>query len=257
MSDTATPPSRLGQWPAMSSRATRLALRDLDALLTTWILPIAIMVLFMSLFAGAIQTGTDYILYLTPGILLTCAGFGAATTAVTVNNDMTGGIVDRFRSMDISGAPVIAGHVLVGTVRTIVTLVPVVGVALLYGFRSEATALDILSAVGIIALFIFAMAWLAASVGVLARSSEAANAFTFVVVFLPYPSSAYVPIHTMPGWLQPFAEYQPVTPVIETIRGLLLGTPVGDNPLLAIIWCVGIAAAGIVFCTVMFRRRTA
>jgi ABC-2 type transport system permease protein len=249
--------SAAGDWLTMAGRSLRLALRTPDALLTSLLLPIMLMLLFVYLFGGAIQTGTRYVTYVVPGVLLLCAGFGAASTAVSVSHDLTGGIVDRFRSLDVSGAAILAGHVAASVARNLASTVLVLGVAFLIGFRPSAGPLDWLAAAGVLLLYILAISWLSAAVGVLARSPEAAGGFTFLMAFLPYPSSAFVPIDTMPTWIHGIAENQPVTPAIESIRGLLLGTPVGNSPWLAAAWCGGILVASVALSGVLFRRRTA
>jgi ABC-2 type transport system permease protein len=205
------------------------------------LLPILLMVLFVYLFGGAIGTGVSYVSYVVPGVLLLCAGFGAASTAVTVCQDMTGGIVDRFRSLDVPAPAFLTGHVVASLVRNAVSTILVLGVAFLIGFRPHAGPAAWLAAAGILLSFVLAISWLAAAAGLLARSAEAANGVTFLVMFLPYPSSTFVPIHTMPAWLQRFATNQPITPVVETLRGLLLGTPVGASPWHALAWCGGIS----------------
>jgi ABC-2 type transport system permease protein len=249
--------SAAGDWLTMAARSLRLTIRTPDALLTSLLLPIMLMLLFVYLFGGAIQTGTRYVTYVVPGVLLLCAGFGAATTAVSVSQDLTGGIIDRFRSMDVAGAAVLAGHVTASVARNLASTVLVLGVAFLIGFRPSAGAADWLAAAGILLAFILAISWLSAAVGVLARSPEAAGGFAFFMAFVPYPSSAFVPIDTMPTWIHGFANNQPVTPVIETLRGLLLGTPVGSSPWLALAWCGAILAASVALAGVLFRRRTA
>ncbi len=201
-------------------------------------------------------TGGGYVFYVVPGVLVLCAGFGSASTAVSVSQDMHGGIIDRFRSLDVSGAAVLAGHVAASVLRNAASTVLVFGVAFLIGFRSDAGPAGWLAAGGILLLFIVTISWLAALVGLLARSPEAANGFAFILMFLPYASSAFVPIDTMPTWLQGFSEHQPVTPIIESVRGLLNGTPVGTAPWLAIVWCGGILAVSIGLSGVAFRRRT-
>jgi len=241
----------------MVGRSLRLTMRTPDALLTSLLLPVMLMLLFVYLFGGAIQTGTRYVTYVVPGVLLLCAGFGASLTAVSVSHDMTGGIVDRFRSLDVGGAAVLAGHVAASVARNLASTVLVFGVAFLIGFRPSAQPLDWLAAGGVLLLFMLAISWLSAAIGLLARSPEAAGGFTFFMAFLPYPSSAFVPIETMPTWLHGFAENQPVTPVIETLRGLLLGTPVGTSPWQALAWCLGILVASVALAGVLFRRRTA
>ncbi len=228
------PPTRtasaIGDWLTMAGRSLRLSLRTPDALLTSLLLPIMLMLLFVYLFGGAIHTGTRYVTYVVPGVLLLCAGFGAATTAVGVSQDLTGGIIDRFRSMDVAGAAVLAGHVAASVARNLASTVLVLGVAFLIGFRPSAGTADWLAAGGVLLLFILAISWLSAAVGVLARSPEAAGGF---------------------------ANHQPVTPVIETLRGLLLDAPVGSSPWLALAWCGGILAASVALASVLFRRRTA
>jgi ABC-2 type transport system permease protein len=241
---------------SMVGRGVRLTSRQLDSLITSIMLPIMILLLFVYLFGGAIATGTSYVTYVVPGVILLCAGFGAANTAVAVAQDLNAGIIDRFRSLDVPGGAVIAGHVAASVARNAVSTALVFGVAFLIGFRPHADAAHWLAAVGMLLLFVLAISWLAAAAGVLARSAEAASGFTFLVMFLPYPSSAFVPIHTMPTWLQGFARHQPCTPVIETIRGMLLGTPVGHAPWTALAWCVGITAVSVALCGVLFWRRT-
>jgi ABC-2 type transport system permease protein len=242
----------------MTNRALRLSSRQVDALLTSLMLPVLLMLMFVYLFGGAIRTGSSsYVTYVVPGVLVICAGFGAATTAVSVTQDLGGGIVDRFRSMDVPGPAFLAGHIAASMVRNIVSTVLVFGVAYLVGFRPHAGLLGWLAAAGVLLAFILAIAWLAAAFGLLVKTAEAANALTFVMAFVPYASSAFVPVATMRWWIQGFARNQPITPVVDTLRGLLLGTPVGSRPWVALIWCAGILAAGVVAGGLLFRRRTA
>ncbi len=240
----------------MSARSVRLSMRHLDALLTSLLLPVLLMLIFVYLFGGAIETGTDYVTYVVPGVILLCAGFGSATTAVTVSQDMNGGIVDRLRSMDVGGPAVLAGHVAASVVRNAASALLVLGVALLIGFRPAAEPLEWLAVAGVMLAFVVAISSLSAALGLLAGSPEAANGIMFLILFLPYASSAFVPVHTMPTWLQGFAEHQPVTPVIETLRGLLLDTPTGDA-WTALAWCAGILAVSLAASGALFRRRTA
>ncbi len=248
--------SVVGDALTMAGRGLRLSVRNLDALLTSLMLPVMLMVVFVYLFGGAINTGTSYLTYVVPGVLLLCAGFGSATTAVSVSQDMTGGIIDRFRSMDVGGAAVLTGHVAASLARNTASTVLVFAVALLMGFRPEAGLAGWLGAVGVVLLFILAISWLAAAVGLLAKSPKAAGGFSFVVMFLPYASSAFVPVETMPSAIRGFAEHQPVTPIIETIRGLLLGTPVGTSGWVAVAWCGAILAASVLLARALFARRT-
>ena len=239
----------------MAGRCVRLSMRQVDALLTSLLLPVLLMLIFVYLFGGAIETGTDYVTYVVPGVILLCAGFGSATTAVTVSQDMTGGIVDRLRSMDVGGPAVLTGHVAASVVRNAVSTALVLAVALLIGFRPEAGPLQWLAVAGVLLAFVLAISALAAALGLLAGSPEAANGITFLIMFLPYASSAFVPVDTMPTWLQGFAEHQPITPVIETLRSLLLDVP-GGEPWTALAWCGGILAASLAASGALFRRRT-
>jgi ABC-2 type transport system permease protein len=241
----------------LAGRDIRLSLRQPDALLTALLLPVMLMLLFVYLFGGAIETGTEYVTYVVPGVILLCVGFGAATTAVSVSQDMQGAIVDRLRAMDVGGPAIIGGHVTASVLRNAASTVLVFGVALLIGFRPSAGPLDWLAVAGLLIAFALAMSSLAAAIGLLARSPEAANGFTFLVAFLPYASSAFVPVDTMPSWIQGFAENQPVTPVTETLRSLLLGGSAGAEPLTALAWCAGILGVSTAASGVLLRRRTA
>lgn len=243
----------------MTARCFRLTRRQLDSLLTALLLPVLLMVLFVGLFGGAIHTGTGtrYVTYVLPGVLLLCAGYGAAITAVSVSQDMTGGIIDRLRSMDVRGPAILAGHVAASIARNITSTVLVFGVAFLIGFRPHAGLAGWLAAAGLLLAFMLALSWLAAGYGLAVKTPEAANGFLFAMAFLPYASSAFVPVDTMPGWIQGFARNQPVTPVTQSLRGLLLGTPVGTAPLVALAWCGGILAVALAASGVLFSRRTA
>ncbi len=241
----------------MVSRCVRLSRRTLDALIMSLVLPVMLMVLFVYLFGGAIQTGGDYLTYVVPGVILLSVGFASAQTAVSVAQDMHTGVIDRFRSMDIGGAAVVFGHVAASVLRNTVATVLVFGVALAIGFRPQAGPLGWLGAVGVLLAFMLALSWLSAAIGLLAGNPESAAGFTFFVAFLPYPSSAFVPIDTMPSWLQGFATNQPISPVIETVRGLLLDRPVGNNAAIALAWCAGILVVSAIASALLFRRRTA
>ncbi|MEV1047998.1 ABC transporter permease [Streptomyces sp. NPDC049916] len=243
----------------MAARSLRVSSRNTDALIMSLALPIMLMLIFVYFFGGAIDTGTPhdaYVLYVVPGVLLLCAGFGAATTATAVSEDMKGGIIDRFRSLDVRGTPVLAGHVAASTVRNLCATTVVLGVALLIGFRSAAAPADWLLAAAVLLAYIVALSWVSAAIGLLARSPEAAGGFTFFMSFLPYPSSAFVPIDSMPGWLHGFAEHQPVTPAIEALRGLLLGQDVGNTPWIALAWAAGLLLVAIGASEALFRIRT-
>jgi ABC-2 type transport system permease protein len=240
----------------LSGRCLRLTRRNTEALLTSLMLPIMLMLLFVYLFGGAIRTGTEYVTYVVPGVLLLCAGYGASITAVSVSHDMTSGLVDRLRSLDVGGAAFLTGHVVASVARNAASTVIVLGVGILIGFRPDATPLEWVAAAAMLALFVVALSWFAALIGLLAKTPEGASGFTFFVMFLPYPSSAFVPIATMPAWIHGVAAHQPVTPVIETIRSLLLGTPAGTNPVQAVAWCCAILVASVALAGVFFHRRT-
>lgn len=236
-------------------RSLRHSLRDVEALVMGIALPTMLMLLFTQVFGGALDAEGGYVDYVVPGIILLCAGFGAASTAVGVNRDLTTGIIDRFRTMRIRGWAVVTGHVVASLLRNLVSTAVVIGVGLLVGFRPDAGVLEWLGVVGLVALYILAITSLYAAIGLAASGPEAANGFGFVLLFLPYLSSAFVPVDTMPAWLQPIAQNMPVTPLIETIRALLLGGEVGSSWWIGIAWCVGITAVAAVWGSWLFRRK--
>jgi len=248
---------------AMVTRSLRLVRREPDELILALVLPVMLMILFVYVFGGAMSVGTDYVTYATPGIILLCAGYGASNTAIAVEQDMSGGIMDRFRSMPIASSTVLVGHVVASVVKNLVTTGVVLGVAFLIGFRPDANVLEWLGAVGVVAAYVLAITSVAAFIGVLVRSPAAAGGFGFFMLFLPYVSSAFVPPETMPSWLRGFAEHQPVTPVIETIRGLLVGmdstgAPVTDlapTAALALAWCLGLVLVFLGAAAYVFARR--
>jgi ABC-2 type transport system permease protein len=245
----------LTQATTMSGRCLRLSARNVDALITALALPIMLMLMFVYLFGGAIHTGLSYVDYVVPGVLLVCAGFGVGATAVSVSSDIRDGIVDRFRSMDVRGEALVAGHVIASVLRNLASMTLVFGVALAIGFRSHASTGAWLAAIAIFALFVLALSWVCAALGLVAGSPEAAAGLTFAIGFLPYPSSAFVPVHTMPSWLQGFARHQPVTSVVDALRGLLTGGPVASAATQAVLWSVGILGCAVVLSGVLFRRR--
>ncbi|MFD9084990.1 ABC transporter permease [Streptomyces erythrochromogenes] len=241
---------------ALAGRSLRISSRQPDALITALMLPVMLMLIFVYFFGGAIDTGTEYVTYVVPGAMLLCAGFGAAGTAVSVADDMRNGVIDRFRTLDIGGIPILAGHVTASVLRNLLSTTLVLTVALAIGFRPQAGPAAFLAAAGLLLAYITAISWLAATLGLLAKTPEAAGGFTFLMMFLPYPSSAFVPIETMPGWLHGFAEHQPLTPVIESLRALLLAQPAGSAPWTALTWCAGITAVAVTLAAVLFRSRT-
>ncbi len=248
-------PSALTTNLAFIGRSVKHSLREVDALLMAIALPVILMLMFTFVFGGAIEPGGDYVNYVVPGIILTCAGFGASSTAVSVTTDMTEGIINRFRTMPLRASAVITGHAIASLLRNLVATLVVIAVALLIGFRPTGTPLGWLAAFGLIALYILAITWIFAVLGLLARTPGAASGYGFALLFLPYVSSAFVPVETMPVWLRAFAEHQPLTPIIETIRGLLMGTELGAQPWWALGWCVVILAGGYVWGRWLFPRR--
>ncbi|MEU1971185.1 ABC transporter permease [Microbacterium sp. NPDC019599] len=236
-------------------RSLTHSLRDGESLLMAIMLPVLLMVLFTYVFGGAIDPSGGYVDYVVPGIILLCAGFGASSTAVYVANDMKRGIIDRFRTMPLRSSAVLTGHVVASLVRNLLATTVVIGVALLLGFRPTADVWGWIGAIGVIALYILAITYLFAAIGLAAGSPEAANGYGFIILFVPYLSSAFVPVETMPDWLQWIAENQPVTPIIETIRGLLMGTPLDTEPAWALFWCVLILAVSFVWGAWLFKRK--
>jgi ABC-2 type transport system permease protein len=235
-------------------RSVRHSVRSIDAIMVAVLLPVLILLLFVYVFGGALDTAGDYVDYVVPGIILLCAGYGSATTALSVNQDMTTGVIDRFRSLPIASSGVLTGHVVASVLRNLVSTVLVLAVALLIGFHPHASALDWLGVAGILLAFMIAISWIAACFGLLAKSPEGAGAFSFVIMFLPYVSSAFVPTDTMPGALEWIGDRQPITPIVETLRGLMLGTPIGSHAVVALAWCAGLAAVGVISAGLLFRR---
>jgi len=246
----------------MIARCVRRSLRDPEAFFTALMLPVVLMLLFVYIFGGALNTGGAYVDYVVPGLIVLCAGFGAGTTAVAVATDMSSGIVDRFRSMPIHGSSILAGHIVASLARNLLATALVIGVGLGVGWRPVASPVGWLAAAGMIVAFILAMSWLAAAFGLLVGSAEAANAATFVLMFIPYLSTAFVPARTLPRVLRPVAANQPFTPVIETMRGLWMGhtstgASVGHEALLAVGYCAIILVAAFAAASWLFRHRTA
>ncbi|HET9172228.1 MAG TPA: ABC transporter permease [Actinospica sp.] len=221
--------------------------------------PAMLLLLFVGVFggalgAGAVPAGGKYIDYVLPGILLMSVGYGASSTSQSVNKDMTEGIIARFRTMAISRSSVLAGHVVGALIRTLVSAVLLVGVALLMGYRSHAGAMDWLAAAGLIALLTLALSWLAVAVGLAAPTIEGTSGFALLVQLLPFISSAFVPTGTMSTGVRWFAHNQPFTPVIDSLRGLLTGTPIGHSGLIAVAWCVGLTLVGFLWSVSLFKR---
>jgi ABC-2 type transport system permease protein len=248
-------PAGLAAEATFIRRSITHSLRDTEALIMAVVLPTMLMLLFTYVFGGALDPSGGYVDYVVPGIILLCAGFGASSTALSVSRDMTTGIIDRFRTMPLRASAVLTGHVVASVLRNLVATGVVIGVALLVGFRPTATAGEWLAAVALIALYILAITALFAAIGLAASSPEAASAYGFILLFLPYLSSAFVPVDTLPDWLAWFAGHQPITPIIEAIRSLLMGTPMGDAAWWAVGWCVVVIAVAAAWGSWLFRRR--
>ncbi|HEY0539934.1 MAG TPA: ABC transporter permease [Actinoallomurus sp.] len=246
----------LGDTAVLTGRTMRHVTRSLDTIITTAITPIAMMLLFVYVFGGAIDTGTvSYVNYMLPGILLITIASGISYTAFRLFTDVQGGIFERFQSMPIARSSVLWAHVLTSLVANVISLVVVVGVALLMGFRSGAGVPAWLAVAGILILFTLALTWIAVIPGLTAKSVEGASAFSYPLIFLPFISSAFVPTGTMPGPVRAFAEHQPVTSIVNTIRELFTQQPVGTDIWTALAWCVGILIVACVFANISYRRR--
>jgi ABC-2 type transport system permease protein len=246
----------LSDTAVLTGRTMRHVTRSLDTIITTAITPIAIMLLFVYVFGGAIDTGSvSYVNYMLPGILLITIASGVSYTAFRLFTDMQGGIFERFQSMPIARSGVLWAHVLTSLVANQISLVVVVGVALLMGFRSGAGVLAWLAVAGILILFTLALTWIAVIPGLTAKSVDGASAFSYPLIFLPFISSAFVPTDTMPGPVRAFAEHQPVTSIVNTIRDLLTQQPIGTDIWTALAWCVSILIVAYIFANISYRRR--
>jgi ABC-2 type transport system permease protein len=242
----------------MLGRSMRHIFRSMDTIITVTITPIAMMLLFVYVFGGAIQTGTDnYVNYLLPGILLIAIASGIAYTAYRLFMDMQRGIFERFHSMPIARSAALWGHVLTSLVSNAISVVVIILVALIMGFRSSAGILSWLAVAGILTLFTLALTWIAAIAGLSAKSVDGASAFSYPLLFLPFISSAFVPTETMPLVVRVFAENQPVTSIVEAIRALLSVQPVGNDIWIALAWCVGIMFVAYIFAMRAYKRKAA
>ncbi|MGO4146615.1 ABC transporter permease [Paenarthrobacter sp. YAF11_1] len=239
-------------------RSMRHIFRSVDTIITTAITPIALMLLFVYVFGGAIKTGAEnYVNYLLPGIMLIAIASGIAYTAVRLFTDMQSGIFERFQSMPIARSSVLWAHVLTSLVANGLSLVIIVLVALLMGFRTSANVLDWLAIAGILALFTLALTWIAIIAGLSAKSVDGAGGFSYPLIFLPFISSAFVPTETMPGPVRWFAENQPVTSIVNTIQDLFAQRPVGSDIWVALAWCLGILIVSYAFATAAYKRQIA
>jgi ABC-2 type transport system permease protein len=240
----------------MLGRSMRHIFRSMDTIITVTIMPIAFMLLFVYVFGGAIQTGTaNYVNYILPGILLIAIASGISYTAFRLFNDVQKGIIERFRSMPIAPSTMLWGHVLTSLVSNAISVVVIILVSLIMGFRSSAGILSWLAIAGILALFTLALTWVAVIPGLTAKSADGAVAFSYPLVFLPFVSSAFVPTRTMPLVVRVFAENQPVTAIVNTIRALLSGQPVSQEIWIALAWCVGILLVAYIFAMRVYKKR--
>jgi ABC-2 type transport system permease protein len=245
----------------MVRRNIRHALRYPSMTLSTVIMPILMLLLFVFVFGKALGTGIGgsgmhgrYIDYIAPGIFFMAAASGAMTTSVAVCTDMAEGIINRFRTMAISRGSVLTGHVIGSLLQTMLSIGLVIGVSLLAGFRPSAGPGAWAEGIALLALASFALTWLSAALGLMTDKVETASNLPLPLMFLPFLGSAIVPIRSMPAGIRWFAEYQPFTPLIETLRGLLMGTHIGDNAVIALAWCAAIGIAGYLWARAAFRR---
>ena len=239
----------------MFGRSMRHISRSMDTILTVCITPIAMMLLFVYVFGGAIEAGTDhYVNYLLPGIILMAIGSGIGYVAYRLFTDKQRGIFERFHSMPIARSTVLWGHVLTSVISNGISVIVIILVALLMGFRSSAGILAWLTVFGILGIFTLALTWVAVIAGLAAKTSDGAIAFSYPIIFLPFISSAFVPTNTMPPAVRLFAENQPVTPIVEAIRNLLANQPVGNDIWVALIWCLAIIVIAYLFAMKSYKK---
>lgn len=242
----------------LTGRTLRHVTRSIDTIITTAIMPIGIMLMFVYVFGGAIDTGdTPYIDYLLPGILLITVASGVSYTGYRLFMDLKSGIFERFQSLPIGRTGVLWAHVLTSLAANLVSLVLVVAVAVLMGFRTGADVVGWLAVTGVLLLFTLALTWVAVIAGLSANSVEGASAFSYPLIFLPFVSSAFVPTETMPAPVRWFAENQPVTSIVNSIRAVFAGQPVGADLWIALAWCVGILVAAVIAARLVYRRKLA
>ena len=247
-----------GDTAVLTARSLKHVTRSVDTIITTAIIPVAIMLLFVYVFGGAIKSGSaSYVTYLLPGILLITIASGISYTAFRLFTDTQSGIFERFQSLPIARSGVMWAHVLTSLVANLISLVIVVGVALIMGFRSGAGVGAWLAVAGILILFTLALTWIAVIPGLSAQSVAGVSAFSYPLIFLPFISSAFAPTDTMSGPVRWFAEHQPVTSIVNSIRDLFTGQPVGSNIWIALAWCVGILVVAYLFAMVTYRRKIA
>jgi ABC-2 type transport system permease protein len=239
----------------MLRRNYRHTLRNPVTVFNAVLLPIVIMLMFVYMLGAAFSVGEKYIDYATPGMILLAVSYGLGATATEVNDDMTKGIINRFRVMDISRGAILTGHVVVTMARSLISIAAIIAVAFGLGFRPQASLVDWLAVIGIIAAACFATSWLTVAMGLAAKTPQGAGLATVPLIMLPFFSSAIVPAAKMGQGIRQFAEYQPFTPIIESLRHLLAGTPSAGYETAALAWCAGIAIAGYVWAVTTFRKR--
>jgi ABC-2 type transport system permease protein len=248
----------VGDTAFLLGRSLRHITRSPDTIITTTVMPIAFLLLFVYVFGGSIDTGSDrYVTYLLPGILLITIASSISYTSFRLFTDMQSGIAERFRSLPIARSSLLWAHVLTSLVATLVSLAVVVLVALLMGFRSSAGVLAWLAVAGILVLLTLALTWLAVIAGLSAKTVDGASAFSYPLILLPFISSAFVLTETMPGPVRAFAENQPTTPIVDSVRDLLTQQPVGTDLWVAVAWCLAILVVGYALAMAAFRRATA
>jgi ABC-2 type transport system permease protein len=248
----------LSDTAVLTQRSVRHITRSVDTIITTVVTPVAIMVLFVYVFGGAIDIGAgSYVDYLLPGVLLITIASGVAYTAVRLFTDVQSGVMERFRSMPIARSSVLWAHVLTSLAANLTSVAVVVLVALVMGFRPDAGPAAWLAVGAVLVLFTLALTWIAVIPGLTAQTADGAGAFAYPIILLPFISSAFVPTATMPGPVRAFAEHQPVTSIVDAIRDLLTGRPVGGDLWVALLWCVGILVVAFAFAVRAYRRATA
>ena len=252
MNTTASP---MGDSTIMLRRNFKHTFRNPTALFNAVLFPVVIMVMFVYVLGKAFNVGVDYVDYATPGMILLAICYGLGATATAVNSDMTKGIINRFKVMDVSRGAVLTGHVIASMLNNVIAIAAIVGMAFLLGFRPSASVLDWLGVIGIVVLVAFAVSWLTVALGLAAKTPETAGLATVPLIMLPFFSSAIVPADKMGTGVRQFAEYQPFTPIIETLRGLLAGAPSAGDAITAIAWCVGIALVGYLWAIATFKKR--
>jgi ABC-2 type transport system permease protein len=239
----------------MLRRNFKHTVRNPTAVFNAILFPVVLMLMFVYVIGRAFNVGVNYIDYATPGMIVLAVCYGLSATALAVNSDMTKGIINRFKVMDISRSAVLSGHVAATMLRSLIAIAAIIGVAFALGFRPAASFLGWLGAIGLVVLVSFATSWLTVALGLAAKTPESAGMATVPLILLPFLSSAIVPVAKMGAGVRQFAEYQPFTPIIETLRGLLTGAPSAGDAIAAVAWCAGIALVGYLWSLSTFKKR--